>query len=1062
MKKWSERKIKAVSLALTIVVFILAIAFGWTERLHEAIGNFISFCVRVGESLASAIMSSAAVSSETVILIFGWTVIVILIWIAIFLKLTKMEIRCTEKKINECAYTDALKHAKSALRLSKLVFPIGKARHITPYYYIGHCLYMLSMYDDALENYDAALNICKKNLPKNHPTFIEIHSSLAALYSDLGKVEQSQIHNKDVSDIQQKGAPVNSFYNDESILYPFALLFHDVDFSTINKFLLKCEKSLSKYPFLYRSYCEFFQAKLPGKAVFHNKRGQFCIELGKYDEALEEFNLALEICKEYLASDGLTLAVIHNNIGVTYHYQSNPEMALTHLKLALDLYKSILPDEHDDMAMLYDSFGSVYLQAGDYSKAKIYQDRALKIRKAIFPAVHKDIALSHTNIGTFYFNLGLYSKALGHFSDALNINKEIFAKDHPSIANSHRNIAVTYYNMDDITETIKNALLLINSIPDLYQAIISTTNNVIRDRLLRVANTHQDFINTVWLKIRGEIKNHILYNVLLQMKDIGAEAEIAIRMSNLPGRYPAVASKLSQLQGLVIEKDHLEMNDPEKKDEIETLASKIQDLEIGLAKYVREIDFKSYMKNMTAKSILDNLPKGRALIEYGRFNYVSSALDTNISANAGGMYYAYVLLGREITLVYLGASAPIDGLINTVREKTIVKKKDDIPKNADSELSALFKILIQPFTDILQGIDHLYIAPDSDLYKLPFELLRTPGGEYLGDLFTISYLSSGRSLLRQESCGVPNEGSEGRAILITNPQYSIGADSEAALDENHDNEDTPRSGMPTMPQAADEPPKVIYKELSAAEIEGDTLSKMFKGEIVTYHEDEATKNVLHELKGPSPSIIHIVTHGFYEQPFTSSHSLAYNGINTHAYSKDPMMRSGLVFSGVNNWLRSDKQKLIEKYGNGILSAKEILTLDLSNTQLVVLSACHSGEGEVQNSEGIKGLRRAFELAGVGSLICTLWKVDDIPSALLMKSFYENLLSNPATNNVKALTFAKNYVKNITFGEIYNYLKVNGYDTHTARFIKLYSGRRHSSKPYNHPFYWAGYILQGDF
>ena len=87
-----------------------------------------------------------------------------------------------------------------------------------------------------------------------------------------------------------------------------------------------------------------------------------------------------------------------------------------------------------------------------------------------------------------------------------------------------------------------------------------------------------------------------------------------------------------------------------------------------------------------------------------------------------------------------------------------------------------------------------------------------------------------------------------------------------------------------------------------------------------------------------------------------------------------MIRCGLAFAGVNN--RLENQTVLEQYGNGILTAKEVLSLNLHETDLVVLSACETGRGEVRSGEGIQGLRRAFELAGVRTLLCTLWKVDD--------------------------------------------------------------------------------------
>ena len=121
-------------------------------------------------------------------------------------------------------------------------------------------------------------------------------------------------------------------------------------------------------------------------------------------------------------------------------------------------------------------------------------------------------------------------------------------------------------------------------------------------------------------------------------------------------------------------------------------------------------------------------------------------------------------------------------------------------------------------------------------------------------------------------------------------------------------------------------------------------------------------------------------------------------------SEDPMVRSGLMFSGSNVSWTGNPQKMIEETGeDGILTAAEVSNMDLSNTKLVVLSACETGLGKIEGSEGTFGLKRGFKLAGVEQMIVSLWKVDDEKTMELMTLFYEDLTQslNPVTSFEKA-------------------------------------------------------------
>jgi len=148
----------------------------------------------------------------------------------------------------------------------------------------------------------------------------------------------------------------------------------------------------------------------------------------------------------------------------------------------------------------------------------------------------------------------------------------------------------------------------------------------------------------------------------------------------------------------------------------------------------------------------------------------------------------------------------------------------------------------------------------------------------------------------------------------------------------------------------------------------------------------------------SPQVIHLATHGFFFPDNLNSRpafgSSGYNALPLFTTSDHPMMRSGLILSGGNvGWLgvRSKGKK-----EDGVVTAYEISQMNLGNTELVVLSACETGLGEIQGNEGVYGLQRAFKIAGAKYLIMSLWKVPDLETSEFMKTFYQYWLEKKKT------------------------------------------------------------------
>jgi len=201
--------------------------------------------------------------------------------------------------------------------------------------------------------------------------------------------------------------------------------------------------------------------------------------------------------------------------------------------------------------------------------------------------------------------------------------------------------------------------------------------------------------------------------------------------------------------------------------------------------------------------------------------------------------------------------------------------------------------------------------------------------------------------------------------------------------------------------------RITISKLPDTRVEIENISKIleqnsFVSEIFT--KEIATEKSFRKSSSSKPEIIHLSTHGFY-YPVEYSPIIRENifGVgNDYNPINNPMNRSGLLFAEIK------PGNSITPLNDGILTSSEISELNLSGVDLVVLSACETGLGEIQGSEGVFGLQRAFKLAGAKSLILSLWKVPDTETSELMTQFYKYYLSGLTAN--EALKKAQNEIR----------------------------------------------------
>ena len=379
---------------------------------------------------------------------------------------------------------------------------------------------------------------------------------------------------------------------------------------------------------------------------------------------------------------------------------------------------------------------------------------------------------------------------------------------------------------------------------------------------------------------------------------------------------------------------------------------------------------------------------------------------------------------------------------------------DESEISLDNMLLSLthFDKIWRPILNNVPDIKNIYFSPAGALHLVGIEYVPVSNSVNMNNKYNLYRLSSSRQLVTHTRIHLKDAAIFGGINYDKKHQNSSNEIQESSKDMrgllDAFGDDT-RSGVSYLP---------------GTKIEADTIGHMLSKQIPVhlYIGEEGTEKKIKEFSQNSPTVLHIATHGFYwtQKEARRNASLGFLAItNTDGVSQDErdMTRSGILMSGANNTLQA---RLVNAENDGILTAKEVSSIDLSNTDLVVLSACQSALGEV-SGEGVFGLQRGFKMAGVNTLLMTLWKVDDRATQILMTKFYEYLLSG--RTKLESLTLAQKFVREYEEDtNISEDTDMTASQRRKSQRLGIEVEKSHTAttkvKPFADPKYWAAFVL----
>ncbi|MBD2202795.1 CHAT domain-containing protein [Calothrix sp. FACHB-1219] len=779
----------------------------------------------------------------------------------------------------------------------------------------------------------------------------------------------------------------------------------------------------------------------PNLATSLNNLAELYRLQGSYAKAEPLYLRSLAIFEKVLGKEHAYVALSLNNLALIYRLQGKYAKAEPLYLRSLTILEKVVGKEHPDVALSLNNLAEFYRLQGSYTKAEPLYLRSLAIREKTLGKEHPDVAQSLNNLAEFYRLQGNYTKAEPLYLRSLAIREKTLGKEHPNVATSLNNLAGFYWTQGDINRTtdfLTRGLAIEEQNLQLIYAVGSEQ---------RKQNYAQQFSVTtdavVALALQQSTKNPTLAKLALttvlrrkgRVLDAMTDTVQTLRsqLANNPQTKKLFDDWLNVQQELaaLVYRGQGQEKFAVYQAQIRQLEAEKERLEEQVS--AKSAEFRQATQPVELAAIQAQIPPDAAMVEIVQYQPYNPKAKQD-SEKWGKPRYAAVVLraAGEPKWVDLGDAATIDQSVANFRQVLVYAPASSqesnnnsperggiIPEAVDGKTSvsrlqtaarALYEHVMAPIRPLLGDARHLLLSPDGQLNLIPFEALKDEQNQYLVQRYAFSYLTTGRDLLNLQTT----------AKAAANPVV--------LADIDYEQQDTTVAAVAAKSRSSSNQRSIDFANLTVSRLtatlaEGQQIQKIIPQTNILLGK-QATEAAIKQLN--APRILHLATHGFFLPDKTVP--TRNNNVNQQLETapalnlENPLLRSGLALAGFNNRQQKNDTE------DGVLTALEVAGLNLRGTELVVLSACETGLGDVKIGGGVYGLRRALVIAGSQSQLLSLWQVADDGTKDLMVKYYEKLQT--------------------------------GKGRHEAlREVQL---ELLNNPQYQHPYYWASFIPAGNW
>jgi len=728
--------------------------------------------------------------------------------------------------------------------------------------------------------------------------------------------------------------------------------------------------------------------------------------LAQYEQAEANLREVREFDREKYGEQHPYFATTLSNMGNLYMDMGRFPQAEQLLLTSIDIVKND-PENRFSYATKLNNLANGYRHAGEVPKALPLYEQALAVFKEK-GGEGPDYANSTFNLGQAYYQVN-DPRAKETLLKSLLLREKLLGKNHPKYGEVTRKLASFYWHSKDYAnaevyfkKTFENYFTQISS----YFPVLSEEekSKFYTGKLKLAFEEFYSFVATQHKKKPALLGD--MYNYQLRTKALAMYAALKVRQSILNSENQELIKQYTQWVNL---KEQLAKLYNQGSDNPIRAQVQIDSLAIAaniLEKYLsaKSEPFQSTLKQpiVTWKDVQKKLAPGEAAIECIRYR--------DYSPDEGGGFvgkvaYAFLIVTKETknnpSLVLLPSAGRIEDRFLSYYRNMIRHEQDD------SLSYHQYWSFLKPS---LAGIKKVYFSPDGVYNQINLNTLKnSKTGKVVLEELTIQPVTNTKDLLIIKN----KRNKQNKSLLVGFPSYNSTSKEKNNSSSVRGSQRSLRNGLLRYMRGDDGIPP-----LPATKIEVDEIGNLFgdnqASESMTA--SNATESLIKSSKNPRS--LHIATHGFFLEDLDIS-----NEANFHKYVENPLLRSGLILAGagdfINDGLTSDGNE------DGILTAYEVMNLNLEETDLVVLSACETGLGTVKNGEGVYGLQRAFMIAGAPAVIMSLWSVDDEATKDLMILFYKSWLA--------------------------------GNSKHEA----FRNAQLQLKEKYPYPFYWGAFVMIGD-
>ena len=580
---------------------------------------------------------------------------------------------------------------------------------------------------------------------------------------------------------------------------------------------------------------------------------------------------------------------------------------------------------------IYSNMSFSYIKLKDYVKALTHAKKSLKLIKSKFKKNMFYFGGIYALLGEIYFHLENYTQSLLYFKKSLN-SAQLVSKNRLFIAARYNDIAKSYYEINQLKKAYTQLKLGFDMFITLKENSFLDLSQEHKKTYTYWIRQHSNFLESLFqIGYSYKKDNQNVLNRWLNYKRSIFDIENSLKILYANTTEEEIKQKINSLFENQRKLARLTFNPPIDENQIKYYNKRVKKTKEKISKleiFLNKKILNLNSKPITYQNITDVLKPNELYIDFARMDET----------------YFYFTLDKQKNIKF----EKFTNKESQEVEKIITRIREDSGKHFNIKISQkryakLYDLIISKID--IQNKTSLIISPDGLLGLIPFEAFYD-GEKYLVEKINISYIPSGKELFKLYK---HRTATKSEAVVLF---------SEIDFDKSNSTETKRGTIFDTL-----EP---NWAQLKFSKYETEVIQKLFKEKVKCFLGDKATESNLLGLN--APKILHLSTHGFFSKVDKTM---------------NPMEKSFILLSGANESIRNQK-------GDGLISALELAGLNLKGTELLVLSACETGVGEIEEAEGVAGMNKAFMKAGANYIVMSLWNVDDEATAKLMEYFYQNI------------------------------------------------------------------------